>query len=129
VVVRAKAVLNPPVKGSRRRATSDTPTDPTPDSPPITLAEALASLDTASPTSPSSSSAQTTDGLPFPVLEENDTRYCAECFLPLHADPAPEELYIYLHAVKYETSLGVFEAPLPEWAEEGWAGDGGAVVS
>ncbi|KIK97163.1 hypothetical protein PAXRUDRAFT_136871 [Paxillus rubicundulus Ve08.2h10] len=48
------------------------------------------------------------------------TFYCPECYLPLHPDPKPEKLYIFLHALKYELSLGSFETEMPEWAREGW---------
>ena len=55
------------------------------------------------------------------VQEENDgALYCGECYLPLHPDPLPERLYIFLHALRYTTSLGVFETDMPEWAAEGW---------
>jgi hypothetical protein len=55
------------------------------------------------------------------VQEENDgALYCGECYLPLHPDPPPERLYIFLHALRYTTSLGVFETEMPEWAAEGW---------
>ncbi|KAN0109866.1 pseudouridine synthase [Russula decolorans] len=55
------------------------------------------------------------------VREENDgALYCGECYLPLHPDPPPERLYIFLHALRYTTSLGVFETEMPEWAAEGW---------
>jgi hypothetical protein len=55
------------------------------------------------------------------VREENDgALYCGECYLPLHPDPPPEKLYIFLHALRYTTSLGVFETEMPEWAAEGW---------
>jgi tRNA pseudouridine32 synthase len=48
--------------------------------------------------------------------------YCAECCLPLRPDPPPERLYIFLHALRYSTeSLGAFEAPMPDWAAEGWS--------
>ncbi|KAI0264169.1 pseudouridine synthase [Gloeopeniophorella convolvens] len=46
--------------------------------------------------------------------------YCGECYLPLHPDPPPERLYIFLHALRYTTSLGVFETEMPAWAAEGW---------
>ena len=36
-------------------------------------------------------------------------KYCPECYLPLHPDPKPEKLYIFLHALGYTTSLGRFE--------------------
>jgi len=48
------------------------------------------------------------------------TLYCPECYLPLHPDPKPEKLYIFLHALKYELSLGCFETAMPEWAKEGY---------
>lgn len=47
--------------------------------------------------------------------------YCPECYLPLHPDPKPEKLYIFLHALRYTSaSLGAFETPMPEWAAEGY---------
>jgi hypothetical protein len=49
--------------------------------------------------------------------------YCPECYLPLHPDPKPEKLYIFLHALRYETTLGEFETPMPEWAQEGYEWD------
>lgn len=55
-----------------------------------------------------------------PVTDENGMYYCPECFVPLHPDPKPESLYIFLHALKYTTSLGTFETGMPEWAAEGW---------
>ncbi|EIM80852.1 pseudouridine synthase [Stereum hirsutum FP-91666 SS1] len=58
---------------------------------------------------------------PEVVADQNDGMlYCPECYLPLHPDPKPERLYIFLHALRYTTSLGVFETGMPEWAEEGW---------
>ena len=49
--------------------------------------------------------------------------YCPECYLPLHPDPNPEKLYIFLHALKYTTSLGSFSTDMPEWSAEGWEWD------
>ncbi|KAF7980139.1 hypothetical protein HWV62_39579 [Athelia sp. TMB] len=49
--------------------------------------------------------------------------YCPECYLPLHPDPKPERLYIFLHALRYTTSMGTFETEMPEWAAEGWEWD------
>ncbi|KAF9012597.1 tRNA-pseudouridine synthase [Cyathus striatus] len=46
--------------------------------------------------------------------------YCPECYLPLNPDPKPEKLYIFLHALKYTTSLGTFETEMPHWAAEGY---------
>ncbi|KAJ2955316.1 hypothetical protein NUW54_g14746 [Trametes sanguinea] len=65
---------------------------------------------------------------PDPVITEaapsgpgsEDMQYCPECFVPLHPDPKPESLYIFLHALRYTTSLGTFETDMPEWASEGW---------
>ncbi|KAJ7478617.1 pseudouridine synthase [Mycena galericulata] len=53
----------------------------------------------------------------------SEDSYCPECYLPLHPDPKPEKLYIFLHALRYTTSLGTFETPMPEWAQEGWEWD------
>ena len=57
---------------------------------------------------------------PLPPLDENGYQYCPECYLPLHPDPKPEKLYIFLHALRYTTSLGSFETEMPDWAAEGW---------
>ena len=47
----------------------------------------------------------------------SDGLYCPECYLPLHPDPVPEKLYIFLHALRYTSeSLGAFETAMPEWA-------------
>ncbi|KAI0364964.1 pseudouridine synthase [Pilatotrama ljubarskyi] len=62
---------------------------------------------------------------PEPVFTDaasgsEEMQYCPECFVPLHPDPKPESLYIFLHALRYTTSLGCFETEMPEWASEGW---------
>lgn len=54
---------------------------------------------------------------------QTEALYCPECYLPLHPDPKPEKLYIFLHALKYTTSLGSFETEMPEWAKEGFEWD------
>ena len=54
------------------------------------------------------------------IADAEGMHYCPECFVPLHPDPKPESLYIYLHALRYTTSLGTFETEMPEWAAEGW---------
>lgn len=54
---------------------------------------------------------------------QSDNLYCPECYLPLHPDPKPERLYIFLHALKYTTSLGSFQTDMPEWAAEDWTWD------
>jgi len=50
--------------------------------------------------------------------------YCPECYLPLHPDPSPGKLFIFLHALRYTTSLGCFETEMPWWAQEIWHGEG-----
>ena len=54
---------------------------------------------------------------------EEKQLYCPECYLPLHPDPKPEKLYIFLHALRYTTSLGTFETEMPEWSAQGWEWD------
>lgn len=49
-----------------------------------------------------------------------ETLYCPECYLPLHPDPLPENLYIFLHAKKYSTSDWSFETEMPLWARPGY---------
>lgn len=112
---------------------------PATDSPavtPLTEEEALAILDPASesqrtenplvrvaplPDAPTESGRAKQVAAQIAVREENDgALYCGECYLPLHPDPQPERLYIFLHALRYTTSLGVFETEMPEWAAEGW---------
>ncbi|KAG6898002.1 hypothetical protein C0992_007491 [Termitomyces sp. T32_za158] len=57
------------------------------------------------------------------AVVQSDNLYCPECYLPLHPDPKPERLYIFLHAKQYTTSLGSFKTEMPEWAAEGWNWD------
>jgi len=57
------------------------------------------------------------------AIIQSDNLYCPECYLPLHPDPKPEKLYIFLHALKYTTSLGTFSTEMPEWTAEGWLWD------
>ena len=54
-----------------------------------------------------------------------DERLCEVCRVPLLADPEPEELYIYLHAIKYWTDAWVFEDVLPWWARSDWLSPSG----
>ena len=61
---------------------------------------------------------------PFPRPDHIPEGFCETCFVPLHDDPDPEKLFIYLHALRYTTeALGVWETPLPRWAGEDWDGD------
>lgn len=80
-------------------------------SPQLTTEDALSRVASMEPVSDSNTIIQT------------DNLYCPECYLPLHPDPNPEKLYIFLHALKYTTSLGAFSTEMPEWAAEGWVWD------
>ncbi|KAH9971776.1 pseudouridine synthase [Russula compacta] len=105
-----------------------------PEAAPLTEEEALAILDPASPPAenplvrvapppdaPTETGRAKQAAAQIAVQEENDgALYCSECYLPLHPDPPPEKLYIFLHALRYTTSLGVFKTDMPEWAAEGW---------
>ncbi|CDO75959.1 hypothetical protein BN946_scf184888.g9 [Trametes cinnabarina] len=81
-----------------------------------------------SPSPPPATTPAATYAAPEPVIaaaapagsESEGMQYCPECFVPLHPDPKPESLYIFLHALRYTTSLGTFETDMPEWASEGW---------
>ena len=53
-------------------------------------------------------------------VREQSSDFCPECKIPLLPDPKPEELYIYLHAIKYWTDDWSFEDALPWWAREDW---------
>lgn len=75
--------------------------------------DALSPVNLITNTSTTTAPTTTTDGM----------TYCPECYLPLHPDPKPDRLYIFLHALRYTTSLGCFETDMPEWAAEGWEWD------
>ncbi|KAN0066320.1 hypothetical protein ACQY0O_000414 [Thecaphora frezii] len=53
-------------------------------------------------------------------VREQSSAFCAECKIPLLPDPEPEELYIYLHAIKYWSDDWSFEDALPWWARDDW---------
>ncbi|GAA6054953.1 hypothetical protein JCM3770_004067 [Rhodotorula araucariae] len=46
--------------------------------------------------------------------------FCATCFTPLVPDPRPEQLFIWLHAMRYKTLDWDWSSSLPYWAEEGY---------
>ncbi|KAG8220523.1 pseudouridine synthase [Butyriboletus roseoflavus] len=106
------------------------PTPPPPQSESSARAQLISEGDSPAPLEPEGATQLTlpeaTSRLPSLVAPgpEADpatgTLYCPECYLPLHPDPKPERLYIFLHALKYELSLGRFETEMPEWAKEGW---------
>ncbi|KAL2316416.1 Pseudouridine synthase [Schizosaccharomyces pombe] len=43
-------------------------------------------------------------------------KHCSECGTPLYSDPSPEELGIWLHALKYESKDWSYKTQLPKWA-------------
>lgn len=66
------------------------------------------------------------DDTPSPMTPpiEIPDGFCTQCYTPLAPDPDPESLFIYLHALRYETEdLGTWETPLPKWASADWDGD------
>jgi tRNA pseudouridine synthase 9 len=98
--------------------------------PPIqlTVSEALSKISSMSaspphPDVPNVAITLTDTTEPNPTTMTNGMTYCPECYLPLHPDPKPERLYIFLHALRYTTSMGCFETDMPEWAAEGWEWD------
>ncbi|KAJ3479374.1 hypothetical protein NLI96_g9101 [Meripilus lineatus] len=100
------------VQGMPSRSVSPEPVQLTPE-------EALARLKIAeSPDAPCQ-----TEGATITPQDTTQMHYCPECYLPIHPDPKPERLYIFLHALKYTTSLGSFETEMPEWAKKGWEWD------
>ncbi|KIM40376.1 hypothetical protein M413DRAFT_178346 [Hebeloma cylindrosporum] len=90
------------------RAETLNPEDPSP--PQISLEEAIEKVSLAPATG-------------METTFESEQIYCPECYLPLHPDPKPEKLYIFLHALKYTTSFGEFSTEMPNWAAEGWEWD------
>ncbi|KAK4057726.1 hypothetical protein OIO90_001374 [Microbotryomycetes sp. JL221] len=49
--------------------------------------------------------------------ESNGAKFCATCFTPIIPDPKPEQLFIWLHAMRYKTLEWDYCSPLPDWAE------------
>lgn len=102
---------------------------PEPDSPvQLTTSEALskvasmsAAIDADHPVESTTNTDIATQ--PASIASTQGMTYCPECYLPLHPDPKPERLYIFLHALRYTTSVGCFETEMPEWAAEGWEWD------
>jgi hypothetical protein len=54
-----------------------------------------------------------------------DSKFCSECYLPLHPDPEPDKLFIFLHALRYTTREWSFGTEMPFWAARDyrWKGD------
>ncbi|KAL8291263.1 hypothetical protein RQP46_002241 [Phenoliferia psychrophenolica] len=60
-----------------------------------------------------------------PTMEGPDggLGFCETCFTPEIADPRPDQLFIWLHALRYTTSDWDWCSELPYWALEGWNGE------
>lgn len=54
------------------------------------------------------------------IAEAKEGAYCPECYLPLHPDPKPEKLFIFLHAWRYTTKEWNFSTDMPFWAAKGY---------
>ncbi|GAA5991419.1 hypothetical protein JCM10908_003305 [Rhodotorula pacifica] len=50
----------------------------------------------------------------------DDDGFCTTCFVPLVPDPRPEQLFIWLHAMRYTTTEWDWSSELPYWAEENY---------
>ncbi|GES90577.1 RNA pseudouridylate synthase domain-containing protein 2 [Rhizophagus clarus] len=48
---------------------------------------------------------------------------CEECTIPNFPDPEPDQLFIWLHALKYEVCGCKYETGLPYWAKDDFDGD------
>lgn len=49
--------------------------------------------------------------------------FCETCFTPEIRDPTPDQLFIWLHALRYTTLDWDWSSELPYWALEGWNGE------
>ncbi|KAI0076377.1 tRNA-pseudouridine synthase [Panus rudis PR-1116 ss-1] len=98
-----------------QRASTDDSEPSAPEPPQLSTEEALSRLNISPNDRPPIT--------PDPAEPKTEMSYCPECYLPIHPDPKPERLYIFLHALRYTTSLGCFETEMPEWAAEGWEWD------
>lgn len=49
-----------------------------------------------------------------------DSGFCNNCFLPLMKDPRPDQLFLWLHALRYKTTEFDFQSEKPAWAADDW---------
>jgi hypothetical protein len=54
------------------------------------------------------------------TIEVDGATLRADYHAPIRADPRPDEMCIFLHALRCSLSSGAFEAQPPKWAEVGW---------
>jgi hypothetical protein len=65
--------------------------------------------------------ARRADGLDQGMIGRDDEgEYCKKCGVPLLPDPRPEQLFIWLHAMRYTTDKWDFASELPSWARDDW---------
>ncbi|MBW0512561.1 hypothetical protein O181_052276 [Austropuccinia psidii MF-1] len=46
----------------------------------------------------------------------SNAEFCSDCGIPLLPDPKPDQLYIYLHAYRYQTDSWDYSSEMPWWA-------------
>ena len=65
---------------------------------------------------------RTPEGMPVDIksVEEDPSAFCATCYVPLVKDPRPEQLFIWLHALRYTTTEWDWKSEIPYWARESW---------
>lgn len=54
---------------------------------------------------------------------DEELGFCDTCFTPEVADPRPDQLFIWLHALRYRTTEWDWSSELPYWALETWNGE------
>lgn len=50
----------------------------------------------------------------------DDASFCPECFVPLVPDPRPDQLFIWLHALRYKTTEWDYQSEYPYWSLDTW---------
>lgn len=98
------------MKAVERARASTSHSVPAPVDPPTEFDSAPALLRSAAPTGPP----------PNVHDEESDSAFCSDCFVPLVRDPRPDQLFIWLHALRYKTTEWDWCSELPYWALETW---------
>ncbi|TRM61708.1 pseudouridine synthase [Schizophyllum amplum] len=83
---------------------------------PIRAAVARAKLDITAAHADDAAAAPPTHSPPPLTITIAGQPTCPSCLRPLPHAPTPDQLRIYLHALRYTTPDGVYEAPLPDWA-------------
>ena len=128
-VIASSSIQNPDISQERSSETTITTLDgnPTKGNVLVDNSDSLRPLSHDEESSPVVTEIKGHDGsVDNPSKQRNeDDLYCPECYLPLHPDPTPEKLYIFLHALRYTSaSLGAFETRLPEWSAKDYIWEG-----